>query len=199
MSTKTLNILRVNASGRRNGSTTRQLSDALIEQLRGRHGSVVVTERDTGEGLKFVDEAWIGANFTPEDERSAAQQAALAHSDALVEEVKNADVLVIGVPVYNFGVPASLKAWIDMVARARKTFHYTENGPEGLLGGRKAYLVMASGGTEVGSDIDFATTYMRFVLGFLGITDVEVIAADRQMVQGEEAVNRARAQIAQAA
>ena len=109
---------------------------------------------------------------------------------------------MIGVPVYNFGIPASLKAWVDLVARARETFRYSENGPVGLLEGKKAYILLASGGTPVGSDVDFASNYLKFILGFLGITDVTVIAADQLMVdtsKHETAVSQARAVGAQAA
>jgi FMN-dependent NADH-azoreductase len=116
-----------------------------------------------------LDTDWVTANFTPPEERGEAERAALAESDALVAELKAADVLVIGVPIYNFGIPAALKAWVDLVARARVTFRYTEQGPVGLLTGKRAYLAVASGGTPVGSAIDFATGYLRHVLGFLGI------------------------------
>ena len=104
-------------------------------------------------------------------------------------------MLVIGLPLYNFGVPASLKAWVDLVARARVPFRYTETGSEGLLRGKKAYVVVASGGVPVDSPVDFATPYLRHALAFLGITDVEVVAADRQNVVGQVAVQAARAQI----
>jgi FMN-dependent NADH-azoreductase len=104
---------------------------------------------------------------------------------------------VIATPIYNFGVPASLKAWIDQVARARLTFRYTENGPQGLLAGKKAYVLVATGGTEVGSAIDFATPWLKFVLGFLGITDVELIAADRGMLRGDAARQHAAERIVQ--
>jgi FMN-dependent NADH-azoreductase len=115
-----------------------------------------------------------------------------------VAEVMDADVWVIATPIYNFGVPASLKAWIDQIARARITFRYTEQGPKGLLAGKKVYILTATGGTEVGSAIDFATPWLRFVLGFLGITDVEVIAADRGMMRGEAARHAAVEHIQQA-
>jgi FMN-dependent NADH-azoreductase len=108
--------------------------------------------------------------------------------------VQSADILVIGVPVYNFGVPAALKAWIDMIARARETFKYTENGSVGLLSGKKAYLIVASGGTEVESGIDYATPYMKHVLGFIGVTDVTVIAAGQQMMD-EKASEKAEKSI----
>jgi FMN-dependent NADH-azoreductase len=190
-----LNILRVDSSGRDAGSVTRELADLLIQGLADRQ-PVRIAARDVARGLPFVDENWIAANFTEPERRDDAKRAALAQSDALVREVAEADVLVIGVPLYNFGVPASLKAWIDQIARARVTFRYTEQGPEGLLQGKKAYLVVATGGTQVGGAIDFATPWLRHVLGFLGITDVEVIAAERQMIQGDAAREQARARIA---
>jgi FMN-dependent NADH-azoreductase len=146
--------------------------------------------------MPFVNEAWISANFTAEEERSEEQRATLNFSDKLVEELQAADVLVIGSPIYNFGIPASLKAWVDMIARARKTFRYTENGPEGLLEGKKAYVVIASGGVAVDSPVDFATPFLRQALRFVGITDVEVIAADQLGINAEESIDSARAQIA---
>ena len=117
--------------------------------------------------------------------------------DELVSELKNADVLVIGVPVYNFSIAATLKAWIDMIARARLTFQYTENGPVGLLEGKKAYLVVATGGVPIGGPMDFATPYLRHALSFIGITDVEIIAADRLNNNADESMDRARAEIAE--
>ena len=119
--------------------------------------------------------------------RDADQCQALARSDELVAELMAADVLVIATPVYNFGVPASLKAWVDQVARARLTFRYTEHGPHGLLTGKKAYVLVATGGTEVGGAINFARPWLKFVLGYLGITDIQVIAADRGNLRGDAA------------
>ncbi|MEM7499017.1 MAG: NAD(P)H-dependent oxidoreductase, partial [Pseudomonadota bacterium] len=150
---------------------------------------------DLAEGLPLIDETWIGANVTDPAERSAAQEEALTLSETLIGEIEAADTLVIGVPIYNFGVPAAFKAWIDLIARARRTFRYTENGPVGLLEGKRAILVVASGGTEVDGGIDFATPWLRHVLGFIGIHDVEVIKADRQMLRGEDARLEAEAAI----
>jgi FMN-dependent NADH-azoreductase len=180
-----MRILRVDASARREGSVTRALTDRLIGTLCAQRPDAAVTVRDLADGVPLLDEGWVGANFTDPAERNQAQQDALAQSDALVAELKAADVLVIGAPVYNFGVPAALKAWIDQVARARVTFRYTEAGPVGLLEGKRAYVIAASGGTQAGSDIDFATPWLCHVLGFLGIKDVTVIAADRQMADSE--------------
>jgi len=190
-----LKILRIDASARQEGSTTRQLSDALIDALRDRHGRVQLMTRDLAKTPPpLLDADWIAANFTEPQARHAQQRAKLARSDELVAELMAAEVVVIGVPVYNFSVPAALKAWIDQVARARLTFRYTEHGPEGLLKGKRAYLVMASGGVAAGSETDFATGYLRHVLGFLGITEVEIVAADQAMLHSD-ALARARARI----
>jgi FMN-dependent NADH-azoreductase len=191
----TLRVLRVDASARVEGSVTRQMADRLVDGLAARMGGLDVSRRDLAQGLPFVDADWVAANFTDPETRSAAQRQTLAGSDALVDEVKAADVWVIATPIYNFGVPASLKAWIDQIARARLTFRYTEQGPEGLLLNKKVYILMATGGTEVGGAIDFATPWLKFVLGFLGITDVEVVAADRGMLRGDAARQHATARI----
>ena len=195
--THPLRVLEIAASGRRKDSVSRMLSADLIGALEIRHGSVDLTRRDLSQGLAFVDEDWINANFTAPEERSAEQRAVLAGSDALVAELQSADAIVIGAPIYNFGVPAALKAWIDMIARARLTFRYTENGPEGLLHGKKAYVVIASGGVPVDSPVDFATPYLRQALAFVGITDVEVIAAEQLNSKAEESIDAARLRIAE--
>lgn len=190
-----LKVLRIDSSGRVQNSVTRQLADLLIAQLRRQGRNVEVTTRDVAQGIPFINEAWIDANFTDPAQRSAQQREALAYSDALVQEVLQADVLVIGAPIYNFGIPATLKAWIDMIARARLTFRYGEHGPVGLLTGKQAYVILASGGTPVGSDIDFASTYLRHVLAFVGITQLETVVAERLMLQGDAAHETAVAQI----
>ncbi|MFT6541519.1 MAG: FMN-dependent NADH-azoreductase [Maricaulis maris] len=173
-------ILRVDASMRREGSVTRQLADALTGRLTASQPNATLTRRDLADNAPaFIDESWIGANFTPADARNDDQRATLARSDALVAELQAADTLVIATPIYNFAVPAALKAWIDLIARAGVTFKYTENGPVGLLTGKRAIIVLASGGTQSGSEIDFATPYLKHVLGFIGIHDVDIIAADQ--------------------
>ncbi|MGH8221602.1 MAG: FMN-dependent NADH-azoreductase [Woeseiaceae bacterium] len=192
-----LRVLQLDSSGRRQDSASRSLTDALVDALESRHSRLERRRRDLADGIPFVDEPWIEANSTPAEARSRAQRAALGQSDRLVEELSAADVLVIGVPLYNFGIPASLKAWIDMVLRARRTFRYTENGPEGLLKGKKAYLVVASGGVAIGSDADFATPYLRFALAFIGITDVEIVAAEKLDFGRATAMDEARARIAE--
>ncbi len=128
--------------------------------------------------------------------RSAAQKHRLAGSDALVDELIAADTLVIAVPIYNFGAPATLKAWVDQIARVGRTFQYTEPGPEGLLLGKRTYLVITSGGTKSGSEIDFATGFMQHIFGFIGITDVEIIPADQLMMDEKAGLANAHKLIA---
>ena len=187
----THSILRIDASARRAGSVSRDLSDRII----ARFPEATVTTRDLAAGLPLINETWVGANFTPEAERSDEQRATLALSDELIAELKDADTLIIGLPIYNFGVPATLKAWVDLVARAGVTFRYSEAGPEGLMSGKRAIVAVASGGTEAGSEIDFATGYIRHVLSFIGITDVTFVTADRLALDMDATLNAAHSQI----
>ncbi|NIL95276.1 MAG: FMN-dependent NADH-azoreductase [Woeseiaceae bacterium] len=192
-----MKILEVSASGRRIDSVSRRLTGELIDALESRTAVAEIIRRDLSEGIAHVDESWIAANFTPAENRTRDQKTRLNQSDALVAELQAADVVVIGAPIYNFGIPAALKAWIDMIARARLTFRYTENGPEGLLKGKKAYIVIASGGVPVDSAVDFATPYLRQALRFVGITDVDVIAADQLNSRADESMDAARTRIAE--
>jgi len=191
-----MKVLEISASGRRNGSVSRMLTAEIIEALEIREGNVSVTQRDLSNGVSVVDEQWINANFTPDEERSSDQQDVLRESDALVAELQSADVIVIGSPIYNFGIPAALKAWVDKIARARMTFRYTDNGAEGLLKNKKAFVIIASGGVPVDSPVDFATPYLRHALGFIGITDIEVIAADQLNGHADKSIDAARIRIA---
>ena len=186
----THNVLHIDSSARIEGSVSRDLSASIVAHLGG-----TVIRRDLTNALPQITADWVGANFTSADQRDALQRDTLALSDELDQEVEAADIIVIGAPIYNFSVPASLKAWIDLIARAGRTFRYTEKGPEGLLGGKRAIIAVASGGTEVGGDADFASKYLTFVLNFIGITDIEIIAADQVMVHGETAVEQAKAKI----
>lgn len=188
-------ILRIDASARRHGSVTRDLNDRIIAKYQTA-GPTSVTNRDLTDALPQITEEWIEANFTAPDLRTETQQAVLAQSDELVGELKDADILLIGLPVYNFGVPAALKAWIDLVARAGETFRYSETGPVGLLEGKRAIVSVASGGTERGSEIDFATGFLAHVLGFIGITDVVFVSADRLAIDAEASMIQAETDIA---
>ena len=188
----TQTILRIDASARRTGSVSRDLTDSII----ARYEAPTVITRDLANPIPLIDEDWIGANFTPADDRTPEEAAKLALSDELVAELQAADTLVIGLPIYNFSVPAALKAWIDQIARAGVTFRYSAEGPIGLLEGKRAIVAVASGGTEAGSDIDFATGYIRHVLGFIGITDVVFVKADRLMIDAEATLASASQQVA---
>jgi FMN-dependent NADH-azoreductase len=176
-------ILQIDSSGRNQGSLTRKLSEKITSKLTNSDSQVV--KRDLNNGLPFINEAWIGANFTDKDERNQEQKEALKTSDLLIAELQAADHIVIGSPIYNFNIPAVLKAWIDMIARAKVTFEYSENGPVGLLKNKKAYIAIASGGVPVGSAIDFSYNYLKHVLAFVGITDITIIDASKSEQQLE--------------
>ncbi|NOC85676.1 FMN-dependent NADH-azoreductase [Ruegeria sp. HKCCD6428] len=191
----TKTILHIDSSARRVNSTTRDLSDRVVKQL----GADRIIRRDLATPLPLLTEDWIAANFTPAEQRDDLQRDRLALSDELVSELQEADTIVIGLPIYNFSVPAAFKAWVDLVARAGLTFSYTENGPKGLLEGKRAILAIASGGVPVGSEADFATNYARHVLGFIGIHDVDVIAADQMAVNPDAALENAHKAVAELA
>lgn len=191
-------ILHVDASQRERGSVSRGLSQALVEQLRAKYPGSRVIRRDLAAGIPLVDADWMAANETADDQRTAAQREVLAFSDELVAELRDSDVWVIGTPVYNFSLPPVLKAWIDQICRARVTFAYSESGPRGLLDDRKVFLAIASGGSKIGSPTEFLTPYVSHVLGFIGIRDVEIIAADQLLMAGEDKIAEAREQIERA-
>jgi len=169
-----INVLRIDASARRDGSVTRALTDTITAEFAAEFADASLTHRDLAQSLPHIDDTWVAANFTPADARTPAQSDHLALSDTLVAELFAADVIVIGVPIYNFSIPAALKAWIDLIARAGLTFRYTEAGPVGLLGGKRVIIAAASGGVPIGSAADFATSYLLHVLGFVGLTDIEI-------------------------
>lgn len=190
----TTHILRIDTSARRAGSVSRDLTDAIVAKFAG---AQVATRDLAAAPLPQINEGFVTVTKDSDQESlSDAQRQMLALSDELIAELRAADTIVIGLPVYNFGVPSGLKAWIDLVARAGETFRYTEAGPEGLLKGKRAIVAMASGGTEAGSAIDFATPYLRHVLGFMGITNVELVHADRLAFDAEATLKAAQDQVA---
>lgn len=189
------NILRVESSIKGEASVSRRLTDRIIARLEAANSGATVTLRDLSRGVPQIDGAWIGAVFTPAEARNAEQAKIAAYSDALLAEVRAADILVIALPVYNFGVPAPLKAWIDHLARKGETFTYTEAGPQGLLKNKRAIVALSSDGTKIGSEIDFASGYIRHMLGFFGITEVEFVAADQMIFNPDATLKSAEAQI----
>ena len=176
--TKVNRILRVDSSACNSDSITRRLGDEVIRRLKLQYPGAQLTQRDVGNGIQLLNENWVRANLTKPAERNQDQQQVLAYSDQLVRELDSADTILITAPVYNFSVPASLKAWVDMICRAGLTFSYTEKGPQGLLKDRPVYLVLASGGVPFGSPVDFASNYLRHILGFIGILDVRAVYAE---------------------
>lgn len=176
------NILHITASIRGDESVSNQIGGALVTSLTTENDTVTVRDLSAND-IPFVDAARFEANLTPAADRTSEQAELAAIADTLIAELQTADTIVLSVPVYNFGVPAVVKAWADLVARAGTTFKYTETGPVGLLKGKKVYIAAASGGTPIGSDMDFMSSWLTFFLGFIGITDVEVIAADGIMGQ----------------
>ncbi|QGZ41666.1 FMN-dependent NADH-azoreductase [Pseudoduganella flava] len=176
------NVLYINSSVRSSGSLSRQLSAEFIGKWQANHPTDTIVERDLAANpVPHLTEEMLGAFFTAPDQRTAAQAQTVKLSDDLVDEVLAADVIVIGAPMYNFSVPSGLKAYIDHIARAGRTFKYTDKGPVGLIEGKKVYVFTASGGVYSegpAAGYDFLATYLKAVLGFLGITDISFIRAE---------------------
>ena len=183
-----MKILQINASVRREGANSTQLADQVVSRLRAIRPDAAVTVRDLAvTPHPALDDAALTALFTPAAERSPEQVARVALDDALIAELQAHDTIVLGVPMYNFGVPSQLKNWIDAVARNGVTFRYTEHGPEGLLQGKMVYVAFARGGRYRDTPADSQTPYLRTVLGFLGLTDVRFIYAEGLNMGAESA------------
>ena len=161
-------------------SVSRELGREFVATWKAAHPQGVVIYRDLAAKTPLpIDQAWIGASYTPANQRTPEQNALLAPSEALIQELQAADEIVIGVPMHNFSVPASLKLWIDQVVRTGRTFTYGADGPKGLLSGKKATLLLASGGVyspeSPAAAMNFVEPYLRAILGFVGITDARAI------------------------
>ena len=189
-----MKILRIDSSASTEIGKSRLLTNRIIDELKKLGKSPEVTVRDLNESLPQVNISWISANNTKVGDLADEQKKTLSLSDKLVAEIEAADTLIIGVAVYNFSIPASLKLWVDLICRAGKTFKYSDKGPEGLMTDKKAIICFASGGTPFGSDIDFASGYIRHILGFIGIKDVTFIKADKHLMDNQS-VNRANSAI----
>lgn len=182
-----MNILQLNSSSRAEGSYSTKLANALVERLTAIEPEAAVKVRDLGRTPHpMLDEDALQALFTPVEQRSPEQAARVALDDTLIAEIQSADVVVLGVPMYNFGVPAQLKSWIDAISRAKVTFRYTENGPEGLLKGKKVYVLLTRGGVYRNTPYDTQTPYLQTLFSFLGMTDVQFMYAEG-LAMGAEA------------
>ena len=181
-----MNILQINSSIFSGAGQSTGLADQFVARLRAQNLGARLTVRDlASDPVPHLDAARFGAFLAKPEERTPAQQAVAAYSDTLIDELRRADVVVLGLPLYNFGLPSTLKAYFDHVGRAGVTFKYTEKGPQGLITGKKAYVFAARGGLYAGTPLDTQTSYVRDFLRFLGIEDVEFVYAEG-LAMGDE-------------
>jgi FMN-dependent NADH-azoreductase len=173
-------LLQINASINNGNGESSRLAKQFVAAFHKRHPNATIVARDVAaaEPVPHLTAERFGAFITKPENRSAAQQAVVAYSDTLINELKQADVIVLGLPMYNFGVPSQLKAYFDHIARIGETFEYTEKGPVGKLTGKKVYVFAARGGVYEGTPMDTQTSYVRDFLRFLGMSDVEFIYAE---------------------
>jgi len=191
-----MRILQIKASVFNGNGQSSRLAEEFVALLREQHSEVELVQRDlVADPVPHLDGARAGAFFAKPEERTPEQRAVIADSDALIEELRRADVLVLGLPMYNFGVPSQLKAWFDHLARAGETFKYTEKGPVGLLTGKKAYVFATRGGLY--GDDHSQSEFVRQFLGFIGITDVEFVYAEGLAISPESRNNSLSAAQAQ--
>jgi FMN-dependent NADH-azoreductase len=186
-----VNLLQINTSPRAADSMSTKFANQIVDKLKAQHTNVNHEVLDLGKTPHAIlDEMAIGSLFTPADARSEAQNARVAIDDGLIVQAQWADTIVIGVPMYNFAIPVQLKAWLDAIARAGVTFRYTDQGPEGLLTGKKVYLALARGGIYRGTPNDTQVPYLNMILGFLGMTDLNYVYAEG-FALGSEAAAKA--------
>lgn len=179
-------LLVINSSILSSGGESSQLTNKFVTQWYEHNPDAQITIRDVATNpIPHLDAERIGAFFTPAENQTPVQQQIVTQSDALIQEIKQSQIIVIGLPMYNFGIPSTLKSYFDHIARAGITFKYTENGPQGLLDGKKAYIFATRGGMYAGTPFDTQTDYVRNFLAFIGITDVEFIYAEG-LNMGEE-------------
>src|SRR5581483_10576577 len=172
-------LLEIRSSIYSDGGQSSRLADRFVAQWRAANADGKVIVRDLArEPVPHIDAARFGSFLATAKERTPAQQAIVAYSDALIEELQTADVIVFAVPMYNFGIPSTLKAYFDHVARAGVTFRYTANGPMGLLTGKKVYVFAARGGLYAGTPNDHESNYVRQFLGFIGMNDIQFVYAE---------------------
>lgn len=190
-------ILHIDSSVRGPDSISRALTQAVVDRLTGETPDAKVVYRDLNAApADHITSDWVNnVMVSSKDEDGNATRLA-AVSDILVNEVKDADTIVIGMPIYNFNISSLLKSWIDQITRSNVTFRYTENGVEGLVGPTRAIVVMSSAATMLGAENDFASSYIRYMLGFLGITDVSFVNATGSQLDADKAQSNAKADIA---
>lgn len=189
-----MKILKINSSSNKTTSASRLHVEKVVEKIKASHPDAEIINRDVAySNLPFIDENILGALFARE--KTEEQQKAITFSDVLTQEFMAADRIVIGCPIYNFTLPAALKAYFDLIARAGMTFQYTDQGPRGLLSDKKVTLVISSGGTAVGSDYDHCSGYLKTFINFLGLTDITIIPVDELLFRQEDAFQKADSMI----
>ncbi|MEE3636203.1 FMN-dependent NADH-azoreductase [Pseudomonas sp. AL 58] len=193
-------VLIIESSARQNDSISRQLTRDFIAQWQSAHPTDTITVRDLAANpVPHLDETLLGGWMKPQEQRTAEELKALQRSNELTDELLAADVLVMAAPMYNFTIPSTLKAWLDHVLRAGITFKYTETGPQGLLTGKRAYVLTARGGIHAGGASDHQEPYLRQVMAFIGIHDVTFIHAEGLNMGGDfhdKGLNQAKAKLA---
>ncbi|AZC16993.1 MULTISPECIES: FMN-dependent NADH-azoreductase [Pseudomonas] len=196
-------VLIIESSARQQDSVSRQLTQTFIQQWQAAYPADSITVRDLARNpVPHLDANLLGGWMKPAEQRNAAEQDSLQRSNELTEELLAADVLVMAAPMYNFAIPSTLKAWLDHVLRAGVTFKYTQTGPQGLLTGKRAFVLTARGGIYAGSSTDHQEPYLRQVMAFIGIHDVQFIHAEGLNLGGdfhEKGLNQANARLAQVA
>ena len=190
-----MKILKINSSIQTEKSVGRKLVDQLASRFTDDENNVI--ERDLAMGLPLLTQDMVNAFYTPEDDRTDNQKEEIVLSNLLIKEIEDSEIIVMGIPIYNFSVAGSVKAYFDLIARVGVTFKYTDKGPVGLFENKKVYVVITSGGTPFMSDADFASAYIKHFLRFIGITDVNFISADQLMINSEVQIKNAEKRIAE--
>lgn len=189
-----MNILQINSSARSTGSESTRIADAIVARLQAANPGASLVRRDlAADPHPPIDEATLGALFTPADQRTPEQAARVALDDVLIAEAQAADAIVIGAPMYNFGITVQLKSWFDAIARAGVTFRYTAEGPEGLLKNKKVFVALSRGGIHKNGASDSQVPFLKTFLGFVGLTDVTFVYSEGHGM-GPEAVAKAKAE-----
>ena len=189
-----MKIYQIDSSARKKGSTSRALAKKLLEKIKKPEDKIIY--RDLDDEMLFVAGLTESGMSIPENERTDQHKKMFDLSDKLVKELKESDVIIISTPIYNFGPPATLKAWSDLAARVKSTFKYSSDGKQiGLLENKKVYLVITSGGTKIGGKDDYLTPWLKYVLNFFGIKNIQTISADQMSIDYEKSIKDAERQI----
>ncbi len=189
-----MKIYQIDSSARKKGSTSRSLAKKILNKIKKKGDEVIY--RDLDDEMLFVTGLTESGMKIDEKDQTEHHKKMFELSDKLVSELKESDIIIISAPIYNYGPPATLKAWSDLVARIGETFRFKPDGRrEGLLKNKRAYLVITSGGTKLNSKEDFLTPWLKFILNFFGIDKVDIISADQMALDYKKSINNAEAQI----